>query len=234
MDFQGLVNTPTPIPLEITKLIWNFTDEIADICHSLIPGGSLTSIQWLVGTFNVSLEDFSHLYHGKDTLFYDAILFGHLNILKWLTEKYNLKKSDACGGRGFAICTAAKHGYLDVIKWLVERFELGDQQLNIAYHSAADGGHLDVVKYFTGMRCVSGTQKWSNDEIKIVACAAGHGRLNIVKFMVKHFCMDHWVARRIFMSAYRNRQMHVMDWLAHQFPEMMFNYEDRERRHDYF
>lgn len=58
----------------------------------------------------------------KYDLFCDAIIFGHLDVLKWLEEKgaYIDVNKKLCYG-GSPLYEAALRGYIDIVKYLVER-----------------------------------------------------------------------------------------------------------------
>ena len=77
-----------------------------------------------------------------------ASAYGHLNILKWLINTFQLTCVDQ---RLFQL--ASGNGHLDVLKWLTVTFQMkaidARADNNCAFRWASGNGHLDVLKWLT-------------------------------------------------------------------------------------
>ena len=104
----------------------------------------------------------------------DSVLYGRLNILKWLCNK--TKNIDDMGGLGVHINIAAKNGHIEVVKYLYETFK--DCRHKWTIDEAAEGGHLEIVKWLHE----NGSQGCSQNAMDM---AAKNGHIDVVEWLYK-------------------------------------------------
>jgi hypothetical protein len=98
-----------------------------------------------------------------------AVIFGHLEVVKWLHEN----RTEGCTVE--AMNRAAEYGHLEIVKWLHENRTEGCTKS--AMDDAAKYGHLKVVKWLHENRTEGCTTYAMND-------AARCGHLEVVKFLI--------------------------------------------------
>ena len=130
----------------------------------------------------------------SDDAVYNAVLEGHLHIVKYLVEK----GADVTEG---ILGTAAYEGHFDIVKYLVDEKGLGDLSKHDydlsnmgddAAEGAAENGHLEILKYIVEkFSVVWGDGDENGDEPPMyqrlayhLLKAAANGHFDIVKYLI--------------------------------------------------
>ena len=83
--------------------------------------------------------------NNKNAVFLRASLNGHLEVIKYLVEKYG---ADVRADNDYAVRFASQNGHLEVVKYLVEKCKADVRARNHwAVRRTLLNGHLEVVKY---------------------------------------------------------------------------------------
>jgi ankyrin repeat protein len=111
---------------------------------------------------------------------------GHLNVLKWLKENYNITEKDAKLNNNSTFSWAALFGHLEVLKWLKKTFKITEEEAktynNQAFRWAAIYGHLDVLKWLKETFNITEKEaKINNNEA--FRWAANNGHLDVLKWL---------------------------------------------------
>lgn len=84
--------------------------------------GAIRSVQLLARAANFSTQEIR--FEDNCSLRWAAEA-GHLNVVKWLCESFDITVSDVTSHQCFALATSISNGYLDVADFLVKRFNIG-------------------------------------------------------------------------------------------------------------
>ena len=140
---------------------------------------------------------------------------GHLDVLKFLVDRFELTADDARDDNNAALGGAASNGHLDVLKLLVDRFELTADDAradNNAMLRAASNGHLDVLKFLVDRFELTADDARAEDNYALEG-AAGNGHLDVLKWLVETFDLTADDARAD--NNYALRGMQAMDiWMC--------------------
>jgi hypothetical protein len=102
-------------------------------------GGALPLVQWLVETFDIKAAE----YDRHHTPLQAALERGHLEVAKWLYEKYGCRMMDMYDTFGEATCA----GHLETLKWMTSVIGVDDLVVRRMLMAASRSGHLDTVKW---------------------------------------------------------------------------------------
>lgn len=169
----------------------------------------LNVLKWLIREFNLSIKDKTLFEYNGNAYLRAACIGGELEIAKWLSDNFNLTKTDLrdknmvyninrCGGDIFQLVCI--YGCLDVIKWMVEKFKLTQEDIrkdnNWAFQLAC-GGFQD-----------------ESNEAKL-------NRLQTVKWLVENFNLTQEDIRDYnnyaFYMACESGQTEIVKWLVDEF-----------------
>jgi len=159
--------------------------EICNVLYSVCENGNLFELE------SIS-DNLTHLHvkNEDNKAFRIACLHGHLEVLKWLVDKFGLTVMDVRCNENWAFRIACLHGHLEVAKWLVDKFRLTIEDVrsldNYAFRLACSHGHLEVAKWLVDIfgltiddvRCL-------DHEAFRYACQYGH--LNILHYLIGRF-----------------------------------------------
>jgi len=123
-----------------------------------------------------------------------ACKYGHLDIAKWIVQKYELYYNDAIANYNDALYFACKNGHLDIIQWFVPKFFLTSVRKR-KYHV-----------YVFGLACKYG-------HFELVQWAFQHIRKEDVK------CGDNYA----FRNACCNGHMEIVKWLVEQVGDINYD-----------
>ncbi|KAL3665831.1 hypothetical protein V7S43_009257 [Phytophthora oleae] len=189
--------------LPIVKLLISRGFRVADF-HSLLDlaaaEGHLELLKWLVKqdfrseghgiqlsskhlNVNTWLVE-SGLECGVEESFADACNEGSLSVVWWFVDYIDTRRVDlGVDTAQLAMNSAADNGHLEVVKWLIERGLGRGPRTASAIHFAAISGHLEVAKYFHGQ----GFTDCNHDTLQI---AVNGGYLAVVKWLWTQFHDD--------------------------------------------
>ena len=118
-----------------------------------------------------------------------ASLVGHLEIVKYLYEKYHVDIETESSSGDTPIISASFAGNLDVVKYLYEECHADVERKNKYGENAiifsSCNGHIDVVKYLYE-HCHVDVNAKDNDEKTPLIWASSRGRFEVVKYLVEH------------------------------------------------
>ena len=160
----------------------------------------------------------------KDMTLADACYDGHLDVCRWLADRFGLTAADARRRNNYALLCAAQNGHLAVCQWLVERFHLSAYDMrkdhNCALGFAAQFGHLAVCQWFTQQYSLTAGDARSVNNYAL-RYAAGNGHLEVCQWLVETFSLtasdartDHNYALR---WAAQDGHLEVCRWLTERF-----------------
>ena len=157
------------------------------VLHSCMTG----NLDMLIHSVNRGYDVHFELEYPLQT----ACRYGHLNIVKYLTEEQN---ADIHAHGEFAFRWACSYGYLDVVKYLVEYADTHGHSIDIDYHNgyalewSCYNGQLDVVNYLLSL---GAKVEFSN--YKCLVVAAGNGYFEVVKRLCLQICkLPHSISLR--------------------------------------
>jgi hypothetical protein len=149
---------------------------------------------------------------------------GHLEILKWLKETFNITEKDAKTNYNEAFRQAARYGNLEVLKWLKETFNITNEEAkiksNFAFRYAAQNGHLHVLIWLKETFDITEKQAkiFNNFAFRL---AAENGHLHILKWLKENFNITKEDAKSnkkyTFREAQYNHHIDVLEWLTCNF-----------------
>ena len=128
---------------------------------------------------------------------YIACVNGYLDLARWLVPTFGLTAGDALAGRYSPLASACSSGRLEMLRWLIStfRFSPGDARRSIALERVGMGakqptsaGCLAIVKL------LAGTFGYTREDVRASKClnwACRRGDLNIVKWLIGAFGLDH-------------------------------------------
>jgi len=115
---------------------------------------------------------------------------GHLEMVQYLVEKFELTADDARADDNFALRFAAENGQLETVKYLVDRFELTADDArfddNYALREAAQNGQLETVQYLVEQFELTADDARADDNYALRS-AAENGHLEMVQYLVDQF-----------------------------------------------
>jgi hypothetical protein len=148
---------------------------------------------------------------------YLAISRGHLEVAKFLLEKYpqtEVHEGLYCNRSSIEI--ACSEGYFDVVVWFFEKYL--DTTIHDGFIEACAKGRLDIAKYLVKKYTtpsVNGTNLEDLCNIGFVE-ACGHGHLEMAKWFVESFPeLDVYTDENLaFEEALQNGHLDVVEWLV--------------------
>ena len=173
----------------------------------------------------------------SDDAVYNAVLEGHLHIVKYLVEK----GADVTEG---ILGTAAYEGHFDIVKYLVDEKGLGDLSKHDydlsnmgddAAEGAAENGHLEILKYIVEkFSVVWGDGDENGDEPPMfqrlayhLLKAAANGHFDIVKYLIDEkgawLTCDDEIGNVIYHTA-KNGHLEIVKYLFEKFAKTSDDY----------
>jgi ankyrin repeat protein len=127
-----------------------------------------------------------------------AAQYGHLPVVQYLCEKFQLTIRDVRTCDNWALRGAAVYGHLPVVQYLCEKFQLTIQDIrswnNGALRGAAFNGHLSVVQYLCEYRDRENRQLTIQDVRSennwALRGAAGNGQVPVVQYLRQKYLID--------------------------------------------
>ena len=140
--------------------------------------------------------------------------YGHLDIIKWCCENFDLNnKTNVKLFSDCVIDNAAARGYLDIVKYLCENEKVKDMYSIWAINFAAGKGYLDIVKFlFEHMKNMKDTS--DGFTMYAVNSAVEKGHLHIVKyFYEKYSYMQNFHLETHLIRASSNGRFDIVNYL---------------------
>lgn len=184
LSLTSFIKDSRNIELGVTELFKQDLRRDNDILRYVICSGHVEILQWLVETFNLTVED----VRSRRILNY-AIETKVLEMIKYLVETFNLTVEDVRSNDNWILLTAAARGHLDVLRYLVETFKLTVNDVrsrdNEALRMAASNGHLNVLRYLVETFNLNIQDVRSRDNEALQCCHSNVLRYLIEKFNLK-------------------------------------------------
>ena len=200
------------------------------VSFAIADGGviSFASVKYLIDEKGAKISD--------DAV-YNAVLEGHLHIVKYLVEK----GADVTEG---ILGTAAHEGHFDIVKYLVDEKGLGDLSKHdydlsnmgdAAAEGAAENGHLEILKYIVEkFSVVWGDGDENGDEPPMcqrlayhLPKAAANGHFDIVKYLIDEkgawLTYDEEIGNVIYHTA-KNGHLEIVKYLVEKFAKTSDDY----------
>ena len=93
-------------------------DKICNVLVKLCTHGDLSQLQ------EMSHLELKHIQHNNNYAFRYACCYGHLEVLKWLVDTFELTLMDVRSLGNDALNLACKHGHLNILQFLIGCFQL--------------------------------------------------------------------------------------------------------------
>ena len=139
MDFNGV----TEIPLDITKLVWEFVGFRDDNFFRAAEGGHLDMLKWFHKNFKMT--GFC-VRSAENAMFRIAAKNGHLEVLQWLASTFHLTVHDITQFSYTSSCWAASRGHLHVLMWMRDAY--GTLAVKQSVRHAAFYGHVHILEWY--------------------------------------------------------------------------------------
>jgi hypothetical protein len=142
---------------------------------------------WKYRCHYLSIEDIK--YNGIIRVLRWAAGNGHLPVVQYLCEKFQLTIQDVRSDDNRALRWAADNGHLPVVKYLCKQFQLTIQDVrswnNDALGGAAENGHLPVVQYLceTYSLTIEDVRSCNNEPLRK---AAENGHFPVVQYLCEY------------------------------------------------
>lgn len=180
------------------------------IARLICKDGQLEALQWLIHRFGLSRYDVVV----DNYTFLSACKHGHLRVVKWMAEEYNMTLEEASRYDEKPLMFACANGHTAVAKWLCETY--GFKRNHILLQE--EGGRVDDAPEALTNAFERG---------------CGTGTLKHVQWMVKHFGLKHEDVRgkhdRAMKWATKRNKLETALWLAEMY--YVNKVTDRVRRH---
>jgi hypothetical protein len=117
---------------------------------------------------------------------------GHLHVLKWLKNTYNIIDEEAKSENNTAFINAAGNGHLHILKWLKVNFNITEQdaksKTNLAFIKPVVNGNLEILKWlketFKMTKEAGESKEYYKDAINF---AVRSGHLYVLKWLKENF-----------------------------------------------
>lgn len=179
-----------------------------------------------------NLEIITFIYEFNSDIFkyitsdiYDnAIVYGHLSILKWLFSTLKV------GHSSNSLQIACKNGHLNIIEWILYTpcgNGIDSSGIYRGLKSAAENGYLDIVKFI----CNNQLETLFTEALDL---AAKNGHLDIIKFIYSHTPNIKWHKGKKctvqgMHDAKKHNHTHVVNWLQENDEKFKINKEFEEK-----
>lgn len=130
------------IPLDITKLVWDFVDFRDENFYQAVEGGYLDRLKWFHKHFRMGIFC---VRSAENAMFRIAARNGHLEILQWLASTFHLTHHDISQYSNAPARWASTKGHLNVLIWLHETYDVPLDQESVRY--AAFFGHIHTLEW---------------------------------------------------------------------------------------
>jgi hypothetical protein len=146
-----------------------------------------------------------------------AAFYGHLPVVQYLCENFQLTIQDVRTWNNGALRLAASRGHLPVVQYLCEKFQLTIQDIrsgnNYVLRCAAFNGHLPVVQYLceTFSLTIQDVRSWNNYALR---WASFNGHLAVVRYLCETFELS---IHEIRWVVYCCDHIHVVQYLRQKF-----------------
>jgi len=149
---------------------------------------------------------------------------GHLEMVKYLVEKFELTAGDVRSRDNHALRCAAANGHIEMVQYLVEKFELTAEDArandNVVLRWAASNGHLEMVQYLVEQFKLTAEDARANDNV-VLREVAENGHIEMVQYLVETFELTAEDARACVNYALRlsaaKGQLEMVKYLVEQF-----------------
>ena len=155
-------------------------------CHS----GNLDLVKLLIKTYKLN----PRISAGKQTSQAATVFYGHVHILEWLRQEYNINV--AMFKKGFLPFAAAQYNRLYCLKHLISNYSFdinttnpSDDAQSTLLHLACQEGHVATVFYLTSLPKCNISAKTSNGSTALHLACKSHS-LHILKCLVEECHMD--------------------------------------------
>lgn len=169
-----------------------------------------------------------------DRAFYEAAKHGHLHVLKWLKELYQLSVFDTCSEPCNAFVSACENGHLHVARWLAKEFAFTKEDFldnhACAINYACAGGHMHVLRWLIHRFSVTKEDivLFGDNYALINSCKGGH--VHMAQWIVETFQLTAKDVRasadKIIKMAFERGHLTVVQWLT-----SFFDLEDIDKSH---
>jgi ankyrin repeat protein len=124
------------------------------------------------------------LYNQGKTATIEASIYGHLEIVQYLTKRCNANVQHRDQHGLTAFLHACIRGHVEIVTYLTNEFHI-----NVEYgrwnalHYACDNGHLDIVQHLT-IYCNADVETKDNDGCTALYLAICRGHLAVIKYLI--------------------------------------------------
>lgn len=119
---------------------------------------------------------------------------GHLDVLKWLTNKFKLTTTDARSEGEYAFMVAAYHCHLDILQWLAEVFDITanytKEQMLSAVLCGVRSNKLQVVEWLINRFDLT-IHDIRMEENHLIRCCAIENYWDALKWLIERFNLTH-------------------------------------------
>jgi antitoxin component HigA of HigAB toxin-antitoxin module len=159
----------------------------------------LEMIKFLVGIYRLTIDD---LRTDDNIILLSSCEYGHLEIVKYLINTFDLKVEDTKGIDDHdALQISCATGHLEIIKFLVDTFKLTAKDIksynNSALRLSCTHGHLEVVKYLVDTFKLTAEDARSNSNFAL-HWAYRNNHLEVVKYLIDTFKLTTEIIKSIY------------------------------------
>ena len=148
--------------------------------------GNLTLVQWIVETFEITDE----VFYRNNLPLRNACCGGHIEIARFLAEKFALTLEDARSDENAPLRGAACGGHFAVVQWLCSAFALTGVDVrsrgNYAFRFACAGGYLDVAIFLADAYAMTNADASAGGDFALRE-AGVNGHKTVVEFLRGRF-----------------------------------------------
>ena len=172
----------------ITKKPKDFESDIFEACKE----GKLSSVQWLIEkeivdkNKRVEEDYFNNDLYKDDTPIHIASMKGHLPIVQYLIEKYDVDINIKGCKRKTPLHYACQEGHLQIIEYLISKgadVYAKDQFGNYVIYYSYLKGYFSIIKYLIEKRHIENEVKNYYSQTPL-HCACYFGDLQIVEYLI--------------------------------------------------
>lgn len=190
--------------------------------------GYVDILQWLIKEFKVN----NPLDLNTMSILKRAAKSGHLHVLQFLTNTFDLKPDFIRGDYYHVFLLAVLNGHLHILKWLKETVGLSTNDVRNnkfpVLQLAAEQGHLHIIKWLFSSFDLT-IEDIKTDNYKMLQFAVKNGKLHILKWVVKRFDLTieniniKNVINQLFISAVSNGYLNILQWMDKTYDLTLLN-----------